>query len=79
MPCLVSPFANVNGSPVSSTSAGLVCSYPFCPAPGAYCVGSGRSHIDGTRAIAEGDISERARHRAEELANDADLRVWLFN
>lgn len=27
------------------------------------------------QAVAEGDISERARRRAEELANDADLRV----
>ena len=28
-------------------------------------------------AVAEGDISERARRRAEELANDADLRVRM--
>lgn len=27
------------------------------------------------QALAEGDLSERARRRAEELANDADLRV----
>src|SRR5271165_83732 len=27
------------------------------------------------QALAEGDLSERARHRAEELANDADLRM----
>ncbi len=27
------------------------------------------------QAIAEGDLSERARRRAEELANDADLRI----
>jgi hypothetical protein len=27
------------------------------------------------QVVAEGDISERARRRAEELANDADLRV----
>jgi hypothetical protein len=27
------------------------------------------------QALAEGDLSERARHRAEELANDADLRL----
>ena len=27
------------------------------------------------QANAEGDLSERARHRAEELANDADLRT----
>jgi hypothetical protein len=27
------------------------------------------------QALAEGDISERARQRAEELANDADLRT----
>ena len=27
------------------------------------------------QALAEGDLSERARHRAEELANDADIRV----
>jgi len=27
------------------------------------------------QAVAEGDLSERARHRARELANDADLRV----
>jgi hypothetical protein len=27
------------------------------------------------QALAEGDLSERARQRAEELANDADLRV----
>lgn len=27
------------------------------------------------QAIAEGDLSERARRRAEELANDADLRL----
>jgi Protein of unknown function (DUF2924) len=27
------------------------------------------------QALAEGDLSERARKRAEELANDADLRV----
>ena len=26
-------------------------------------------------ALAEGDLSERARRRAEELANDADLRM----
>lgn len=29
------------------------------------------------QAIAEGDLSERARKRAEELANDADLRVTI--
>jgi hypothetical protein len=31
------------------------------------------------QALAEGDLSERARRRAAELANDADLRlspVW---
>jgi hypothetical protein len=27
------------------------------------------------QALAEGDLSERARHRAEELARDADLRL----
>ena len=27
------------------------------------------------QALAEGDLSERARRRAEELANDADVRV----
>lgn len=27
------------------------------------------------QALAEGDLSERARRRAEELANDADIRV----
>jgi hypothetical protein len=27
------------------------------------------------QALAEGDLSERARRRAEELANDADLRI----
>ena len=27
------------------------------------------------QALAEGDLSERARQRAEELANDADLRI----
>ncbi|HOQ48136.1 MAG TPA: DUF2924 domain-containing protein, partial [Bryobacteraceae bacterium] len=27
------------------------------------------------QALAEGDLSERARRRAEELANDADLRL----
>ncbi|GIW80433.1 MAG: hypothetical protein KatS3mg105_2240 [Gemmatales bacterium] len=27
------------------------------------------------QALAEGDLSERARHRAAELANDADLRL----
>jgi hypothetical protein len=27
------------------------------------------------QALAQGDLSERARRRAEELANDADLRV----
>ena len=27
------------------------------------------------QALAEGDLSERARHRAAELANDADLRT----
>ncbi len=27
------------------------------------------------QALAEGDLSERARRRAEELANDADLRT----
>lgn len=27
------------------------------------------------QANAEGDLSERARHRAEELANDADVRT----
>src|SRR5207249_4312030 len=27
------------------------------------------------QALAEGDLSERARHRAAELANDADLRI----
>ena len=27
------------------------------------------------QALAEGDLSERARHRAEELAHDADLRL----
>src|SRR5438270_8074294 len=27
------------------------------------------------QALAEGDLSERARRRAEELANDADLRM----
>ncbi|MEK6674492.1 MAG: DUF2924 domain-containing protein [Planctomycetota bacterium] len=27
------------------------------------------------QAIHEGDLSERARHRARELANDADLRI----
>ena len=27
------------------------------------------------QAVAEGDLSERARRRAEELANDADLRT----
>jgi hypothetical protein len=29
------------------------------------------------QALAEGDLSERARRRAEELANDADLRVTV--
>lgn len=29
------------------------------------------------QALAEGDLSERARKRAEELANDADLRVTV--
>src|SRR3954470_16220899 len=29
------------------------------------------------QALAEGDLSERARQRAAELANDADLRVTL--
>ena len=27
------------------------------------------------QALAEGDLSERARQRAQELANDADLRL----
>jgi len=27
------------------------------------------------QALAEGDLSERARRRAEEIANDADLRI----
>src|SRR4051812_25284204 len=27
------------------------------------------------QAIAEGDLSERARRRAEEIANDADIRL----
>ena len=27
------------------------------------------------QALAEGDLSERARRRAEELANDADIRI----
>jgi hypothetical protein len=29
------------------------------------------------QALAEGDLSERARKRAEELANDADLRIRI--
>lgn len=29
------------------------------------------------QALAEGDLSERARRRAEELANDADLRLRM--
>ena len=29
------------------------------------------------QALAEGDLSERARQRAEELANDADLRTTI--
>jgi hypothetical protein len=29
------------------------------------------------QALAEGDLTERARKRAEELANDADLRIRL--
>ena len=29
------------------------------------------------QVLAEGDLSERARHRAEEIANDADLRTTL--
>ena len=29
------------------------------------------------QALAEGDLSDRARKRAEELANDADLRITL--
>src|SRR5262245_43729549 len=29
------------------------------------------------QALAEGDLSERARHRAAELANDADLRMTV--
>src|SRR5260370_38219428 len=28
------------------------------------------------QALAEGDLSERARRRAADLANDADLRLW---
>src|SRR5262245_53919917 len=28
------------------------------------------------QALAEGDLSERARRRAQELANDADLRLY---
>src|SRR5258707_243641 len=27
------------------------------------------------QALAQGDLSERARHRADQLANDADLRL----
>ena len=29
------------------------------------------------QALAEGDLSERARRRAEEIANDADLRIRM--
>ena len=29
------------------------------------------------QALAEGDLSDRARRRAEELANDADLRITI--
>jgi hypothetical protein len=29
------------------------------------------------QALAEGDLSQRARHRAAELANDADLQLRL--
>lgn len=36
---------------------------------------AGAAHRLALQALAEGDLSQRARERAQELANDADLRL----